>query len=89
VGRNQVQLPLDRETEIVEVEIVQVVVEGVLNFLTNLKEAKQQEGREGRSWNSNPAKLAIYLELKSWVINLKGRESRMKTHGQEKEVQPK
>jgi len=30
-------------------EIVQIVVEGVLNFLTNLQETDEQEGREGSS----------------------------------------
>ena len=58
------QFPLDSETEIVEVEVVQVVVEGVFNFLTNLKEAKQQERCEGCSWNGDPAELAVDLELK-------------------------
>jgi len=64
MGRNQVQFPLDSEAEIVEVEIVQVVVEGVFNFLSNLKEAKEQESCEGCSWNGKPAKLTIDLELK-------------------------
>ena len=56
------ELTLDVEAEVVEIEIVQIVVERILNFLANFKESKEQEGREGRARNGDVMHLADHLE---------------------------
>jgi hypothetical protein len=41
MGSDQVQLFLDEVAEIVQIEIVQVVIERILDFLSNLEETQE------------------------------------------------
>lgn len=52
----------------VKVKIVQVIIEGVLDFLSNFEETQEEECSEGCSGNSVPSKLLINLEGKEQKI---------------------
>ena len=61
----EVQFPLNRGAEVVQIEIVQVIVERVFDFLADLEESEEQERRKGCTWYGDPAKLGVDLELKT------------------------
>jgi len=63
------QLSLDHEAEVVEIQVIEVIVERVFNFLANFEETKVQEGSEAGSGNGEPTKVLDNLEGKSQKIN--------------------
>lgn len=67
----EMQFPLNCGAEVVQIEIVQVVVERVFDFLADLEKSEEQKRREGCTWDSDPAKLGIDLELET--LNKVGR----------------
>jgi len=57
------QLALEGKTEMIEIKIIEVVVEGVFNFLTNFEETEKKERREGSPRDSQVFELRVNLEL--------------------------
>ena len=41
MGSNHVQLLFDEVAEIVQIEVVQIVIEGIFDFLSDLEETKE------------------------------------------------
>jgi len=64
VRSDEMQLSLNGGAEVVEIEIIQVVVEWVFDFLADLEESEKEERREGRTWDGGPEELVVDLELK-------------------------
>jgi len=54
VDSDLMKLALDIEAEVVEIKIIQIILEGVLNFLSDLQEAEKEERGEGSSRDGNP-----------------------------------
>jgi len=54
VCRDQMELPLNRRAEVIKVEIVHIVIEGVFNFLTDFKESKKEERSKRGARNGDP-----------------------------------
>jgi hypothetical protein len=50
---DEMQFPLNGGAEVVEIEIIQIVVEWVFNFLTDLEESQEEERREGSTIQPN------------------------------------
>jgi hypothetical protein len=50
---NEMPFPLNGGAEVVEIEIIQIVVEWVFNFLTDLEESQEEERREGSTIQPN------------------------------------
>ena len=61
---DEVQFPFNGGAEVVEIEIVEVVVEWVFNFLTDLKESKEEERRKSSTGDGDPVELRVDLELR-------------------------
>jgi len=62
MGSDEVQFPLDGRAEVVEIEIVQIVVEWIFDFLANFEESEQEERRKGSAGDRDPAELGVNLE---------------------------
>jgi hypothetical protein len=56
------ELTLNVKAEVIEIEIVQIVVEWILNFLSDFEESKEQEGRESGARDGDPLHLGDDLE---------------------------
>jgi hypothetical protein len=65
---DEMQFPLNGGAEVVEIEIIQIVVEWVFNFLTDLEESQEEERREGSTGDGDPAKLRVNLELEGLEV---------------------
>jgi len=66
------ELPLKVEAEVIEVKIVQVVVEGIFNLLSNLEKAEEQERCKRGTRDRVPSK---------WVVDLEGKEDQVQPEG--------
>jgi len=64
VSSDLVQVAFDGEAEAIKVQIIQIVVERVLDFLTDLKESEKQERRERGSRDREILERAEDLERK-------------------------
>ena len=88
MGSDQVQLFFDEVAEIVQIEIVQVVIERILDFLSDLEETKEEEWRESSTRNGNPAECTIDLELSITRVCQGELYETIDTHWQEEKVEP-
>jgi hypothetical protein len=62
---DEVQFPLNGGAEVVEIEIIQVVVEWVFDFLADLEESEEEERRKRSARDSDPVELGVDLELET------------------------
>lgn len=64
VRSDEMQFSLNGGAEVVEIEIIQVVIEWVFDFLADLKESEEEKRRKGCTGDGGPEELRVNLELK-------------------------